>query len=37
MYERATEQGVAGLSKLSREELVETLARARCRRQKSAA
>ncbi|WP_406423699.1 Ku protein [Streptomyces sp. NBC_01589] len=37
LYQRATEQGIAGRSKMSRDELVEALARAGHRRVKSAA
>ncbi|MET7636007.1 hypothetical protein [Streptomyces sp. NPDC005078] len=37
LYQRATEQGIAGRSPMSRDELVDALARAGRRREKSAA
>ncbi|WP_247613411.1 hypothetical protein [Streptomyces galbus] len=37
LYERATEQNVAGRSKMSRDQLVDALARGGTRRKKSAA
>ncbi|MFF7987155.1 Rho termination factor N-terminal domain-containing protein [Streptomyces sp. NPDC007901] len=37
LYQRATEQGIEGRSKMSREQLVDALTRAGRRRKKSAA
>jgi DNA end-binding protein Ku len=37
LYQRVTDQGIAGRSKMSREELIDALARAGRRRKKSAA